>query len=233
MLRKIGEEEKRLWAELSGRDFDPERSDALPDVVLDVVRREFLRLIWQRAGIVATVLCGVALLGFFYLTSYRDPLERGVLCVLALGLVIAMLAFLFTVPPSRRWLNAVLLIVDLSSDLTPDAVVRCLLHFGQMDRHLRYKKNSYSQLLLHKTLEDAMVRAKDFVATEEECAFLLEIVRNRARYPRGLRIAALNAVAPPGIALTDSLRRQVQSLTTSSAVGDTLKSQARELLRRS
>ena len=232
MITPLNDEEQRLWNELGRPTFEPEQSDAMPDALIGVVEREFLRMIVGRA------LLELAIFGLTILVVALTPPEwiepvSIYFPVLAFGVCGFLSVAVFFMPPSRRWLNAILYAVDLASDLTPDSVVRLLLTFAHRDRYLRYRRNSYSRFTLHKTLEDALIRAKDFVATEEECRFLLAIVRGRAGYTRRLRQAALQAVAPPGIALTDELRRQVEALTTSTAVGDTVKSEARELLRRS
>lgn len=233
MIKPLIAEERKLWKQLASPTFEPEQADAMPDALIAVVEREFVHQIAGR------ILLELAIVGLTILTvtllppySLTEALSRW-LPVLAFVVCGGLSAVVFFLPPSRRWLNAILYAVDLASDLTPDSVVRLLLTFVQRDRYLRYRKNSYSRFTLHKTLEDALLRTKHFVATEEECRFFLEIVRGRDRYTRPLRQAALEAIAPPGIALTDALRREVEALTTSPAVGDTVKSQARELLRRS
>ena len=229
MRWKLADEEKRLWKELGERGFDPERSPALPEEVLRVLRRELWRTALER------LLLEVACLGAtIYLSTTAAARVVGpyFLCLAFVGNAMVVYC-LSLISPSRRWLNAILLIIDLSSDLTPDTVVRCLLHVERMDRFLRYKKHSYSRVTLHKAFEHALLRAKNFVASEEECQFLLAIARQRALYPKELRVAALSAVSPPGITLTNALRRQVEALTDATTYGESVKIAAGEVLRRS
>ena len=223
---KLNSEERRLWAELGARRFDPESSHALPHLLPNVLRREFQNLIVER--IFAGVLY-VWTLAIFFVSE--TPLLVTV-CVVPLATAIYGY-FVLCLTPSRRWLHAISLMVNLSRDLTPDSVARYLLECARLDRFLRYKKNHYTRVTFHKALELALLRAKDFVATEEECAFLIEIARKRKLYPRELRVAALNAVSPPGAVLSKALRAQIAALTNEEAFGQSVKIIAGDVLRRS
>ncbi len=197
------EEHQRLWSDLGAPNFDPETSDASPEILAVVGWRELTRLLTGRiisflAVVITAVMAGV-LSG-----SSIVALIGGVLCG-------AMALPLSRIYPSRRWTNAVLLALDLSSDLTPDRVTRCLLELAEGDRFLRYRRTSYARPMLHRALEDALSRARYFVANERECRFLLHVARSR-RYPASLRVAAVQALAPPGITLDRKLRRHVEAL---------------------
>lgn len=223
---KLDPEERRLWAELGARRFDPESSRALPRHLPNILRREFQNLVVERvfAGFLY-----VWALGIFFVS--QTPLVIG-LCVVPLATAIYGY-FVLCLTPSARWLHAIALIVNLSRDLTPDSVVRYLLEAARLDRRIRYKKNHYTRVTFHKALELALLRAKDFVATDDERLFLIEIARKRNSYPRELRVAALNAVSPPGAVLSKTIRAQIAALNDEEAFGQSVTIIAGDVLRRS
>ncbi|MGC4042778.1 MAG: hypothetical protein QM758_03125 [Armatimonas sp.] len=197
------DQEQRLWTELDAPDFDPERSDASPEVLAVVSWRELTRLLAGRIFIFVALVI-VAVSAGFLSGSGMVALVGGALCG-------AMVLPLCRIYPSRRWTNAVMLALDLCSDLPPDRVARCLLELAEGDRFLRYRRTSYARTMLHRVLESALSQARYFVANERECRFLLLMARSR-RYPIALRVAAIQALAPPGIALNEALRHHVELL---------------------
>jgi hypothetical protein len=222
VLQQRTEEEKRLWEELGTPGFDPENSDARPAILGVVAWRELTRLLGARIAIFVVLVLGAFAVS---LLSGKAPvaLIGGALCGGAL-------LPLSRIPPSRRWTNTILLALDLASDLTPDTVARCLLELAEGDRFLRYRASSYARPMLHRALENALSQTRYFVANDRECRFLLHMAHSH-RYPVSLRIAAIQALAPPGIALDESLRRRVVPL---SRPGTTLliRAAAQDVLRR-